>query len=58
MYNLGEYVQNYVCRGQERSGAKVHGYGLKFADGDSVNDILIRSSYPKRCFLLALKLPA
>lgn len=50
-------MQNDTC-GQERSGAKAHGHGLRFADGGSVNDILIKSSYPKCCFLLALKLSA
>lgn len=57
VYNLREYIQNGICSGQERSGTKVHGYGL-FADRGSVNNIVIKNSYLKCCFPLVLKLSA
>lgn len=55
MYNLREYIQNDICCGQERSGAKADGHGLWFAGKGSVNDVVVRCSYPKCCFLLAIK---
>lgn len=48
--------ENGICSGQGSSGAKACGQSLWFADRGSGNDILVTSSYPQRCFLLALKL--
>lgn len=50
--------ENGICCGQESSGAKTRGHSLWFADGGSGNDILVTSSYPQHCFLLALELSA
>lgn len=48
--------ENGICSGQGSSGAKARGRSLWFADGGFGNDILVTSSYPQPCFLLALKL--
>lgn len=45
-----------ICCGLESSRAKARGHSLWFADGGSGNDILLTSSYPRCCFLLASEL--